>query len=56
MPKGKPSNASAGPRPKKGFEKGHAQPSAGTSNSINGKTNLPDESKRKNNLPKSESI
>jgi hypothetical protein len=29
MPKGKPSNATAGARPKTGFEKGHAKPEAG---------------------------
>jgi hypothetical protein len=55
MPKGKTSNATMGARPKPGFEKGHAKPSSGT-NQVKGKTNLPLESRRKDKLPKPESI
>ncbi len=53
MPKGQPSAATMGARPKPGFEKGHAKPSAGA-RPRPGKSNLPDESKRKNNLPQPE--
>ena len=54
MPKGKPSNASAGASRKKGFdEKGRSSPQSGT-RPRPGKSNLPLESRRKDNLPQPE--
>ena len=49
------STATSGARPKPGFEKGHANPESGA-RPRDGKTNLPLESRRKDNLPEAVDI